>query len=82
MYIEILWHDENLREEPCAHVALKSRSRRNRSRAHVALTSRSNAPKNGERISGAHTALIPDSCRAQVGKDRAQMKKNRAIGAP
>ena len=37
----------------CAHVALKSRSRRTQ----VALTSRSNTPKSGERILGAHTAV-------------------------
>ena len=44
--------------------ALTSRSHR----AHVALTSPSNTPKSGERILGAHTALIPRSRRAQMGK--------------
>ena len=54
-----------------AHVALKSRSRC----AHVALTSRSNTSKNGERILDAHTALVPRSPRAQMGKNCAQMGK-------
>ena len=62
----------------CAHVALTSRS----SRAQVALTSRSNTPKSGERILGAHTALIPRSRHAQMGKNRTQMGKNCTIGAP